>query len=236
MASLSPLTSGLLAGAAFSASAAAWVAYFRWKDRQRPEPWVLLWLMVGGGLLSALLSLAGYQGLDALGVGTAWEQLAAPSLRESLGAALRIGAVEESVKLLPVALLALTHRHFDEVLDGVVYAACVGLGFASAENLALFDGGQLSALETAARAVASPLTHALFATPLGLGLALAVLRRRVWAAPLGLGVSIAAHALFDWLLARPGLPPASSAGVVLLLWLGVLLLTPRLARLPATRR
>ena len=231
-----PLSWTLLAGAAFAATSLAWVAYFRWKDRLRPEPWVLLLLMLGGGLVAAALALAGFEGLAAVGVGTAWEDLAQPSLQRSLGAALRIGAAEELAKLLPVALLALTHHHFDELLDGIVYAACVGLGFATAESLLLFATGELGALEAAARAVAAPLTHALFAAPAGLGLALTVLRRRPWGVALGLALSVLAHALYDWLLARPTLPAGSASAVVLTLWLWLLAATPRLARTAAVLR
>jgi protease PrsW len=226
----------LLAGAAFAASSLAWAAYFRWKDRHRPEPWPLLLMMLGGGGVAALLSLLGFEGLDALGVGTAWEDVGAASLRRSVSAALRIGAVEEAAKLLPVVLLALTHAHFDELLDGIVYAACAGLGFAAAEGLLLFRGGELSALEATARALAAPVTHALFTAPAGLGLALALLRRRPAALLLGLAASVTAHALYDWLLAQPSLPQGSSAGVVLVLWVWLLAAAPRLARLAPERR
>ncbi|MBF5041840.1 PrsW family intramembrane metalloprotease [Aggregicoccus sp. 17bor-14] len=224
----------LLVSALFCASALAWVGYFRWKDRRRPEPWVLLLLVLGGGAAAALLALAGFDRLEALGVGTAWEDVAGPTLRRSLGAALRIGGVEEVAKLLPVLLLALTDRHFDEVLDGIVYAACAGVGFALAENAVMWSGGALGAQEAVARALAAPLTHALLAAPAGLGLALAVLRRRPWALalPMGLALSAAAHALYDWLLAQPGLPPGVHTFVVLALWVWLMRMSPKLARLP----
>ncbi|MFA1610078.1 PrsW family intramembrane metalloprotease [Halobellus rubicundus] len=45
-----------------------------------------------------------------------------------------VGPVEESVKLLAVRLYAYTDDRFDAVLDGAVYGAMAGLGFAVIEN------------------------------------------------------------------------------------------------------
>lgn len=42
---------------------------------------------------------------------------------------------EESAKLLMLWLLLRNSREFDERYDGLVYAACIGLGFACVENL-----------------------------------------------------------------------------------------------------
>ncbi|MFW5955809.1 MAG: PrsW family intramembrane metalloprotease [Halorhabdus sp.] len=45
-----------------------------------------------------------------------------------------IGPVEEGVKLLAVRLQAFTDDRFDAVVDGAVYGAAAGLGFATIEN------------------------------------------------------------------------------------------------------
>ena len=45
-----------------------------------------------------------------------------------------VGPIEETVKLLAVRLYAYTHDSFDAVLDGAVYGAMAGLGFAFIEN------------------------------------------------------------------------------------------------------
>lgn len=58
-----------------------------------------------------------------------------------------VGPVEETVKLLAVRLYAYRSDSFDTVLDGAVYGAVAGLGFATIEN-ALFIGQEyLSAVE-----------------------------------------------------------------------------------------
>ncbi|MBP1921756.1 RsiW-degrading membrane proteinase PrsW (M82 family) [Halorubrum alkaliphilum] len=46
-----------------------------------------------------------------------------------------VGPVEETVKLLAVRLYAYTDARFDAVIDGAVYGAIAGLGFAVIENL-----------------------------------------------------------------------------------------------------
>jgi len=46
-----------------------------------------------------------------------------------------VGPVEETVKLLAVRLYAYTDPRFDAVIDGAVYGAFAGLGFATIENL-----------------------------------------------------------------------------------------------------
>jgi RsiW-degrading membrane proteinase PrsW (M82 family) len=46
-----------------------------------------------------------------------------------------VGPIEETVKLLAVRLYAYTDERFDAVIDGAVYGAIAGLGFAVIENL-----------------------------------------------------------------------------------------------------
>ena len=56
-------------------------------------------------------------------------------------------------------------KHFDEEVDGIIYAAFVGLGFALNENiyyLTMLEGGQ-----AVARSLISPIIHALFASVWG---------------------------------------------------------------------
>lgn len=45
-----------------------------------------------------------------------------------------VGPVEETVKLLAVRLYAYNHNRFNAVIDGTVYGAVAGLGFATIEN------------------------------------------------------------------------------------------------------
>jgi len=216
------------------ASAAAWVAYLRWKDRRRPEPVAQMVFAVAAGALAVGAALLGYGAFDALGLTASWGDLGGDWPR-ALATALCIGAVEEIAKLVPVVAIARLSRHFDELLDGFVYAGAAGVGFALLEAVLLLAAGETGWLDSAARLAAAPITHALFAAPAGLGLAWWVLRGVRLALPAGLALSIACHGAYDLLLARPGLRPAA-AGLVLVLWLGVLLVVRKLARAPAPPR
>ncbi len=90
-----------------------------------------------------------------------------------------IGApvVEESCKGLALLAILLFHRHeLDNVLDGIVYGAVVGIGFAMTENILYFGGayleggfGDLGELFLA-RAVIFGFGHAIYSATLGAAL------------------------------------------------------------------
>jgi RsiW-degrading membrane proteinase PrsW (M82 family) len=58
-----------------------------------------------------------------------------------------VGPIEETVKLLAVRLYAFSHDSFQAVIDGAVYGAMAGLGFATIEN-ALYITQNLNMAET----------------------------------------------------------------------------------------
>ena len=102
-------------------------------------------------------------------------------------------------KLLAFTLGALWHAKWDEPLDGIVYGAAAGLGFASIEN-AYFLGADGSWTVLAARAFTANLAHLAFSGSLGFALGLAKLEGRwSWAIAAWLGV-VALHGAYDWLL------------------------------------
>jgi RsiW-degrading membrane proteinase PrsW (M82 family) len=134
------------------------------------------------------------------------------------GAARRFAAVgsgpliEEVAKGL--ALLYLFHElrdEFDGVVDGVVYAAMVGLGFAMLENVqyygeAIKAGHQSSLTTFALRGVVGPFAHPLFTSMLGMGLGYARERThpgtRAWAPPLGFAAAVVLHGVWNYAAGR----------------------------------
>jgi RsiW-degrading membrane proteinase PrsW (M82 family) len=56
-----------------------------------------------------------------------------------------VGPIEEVVKVLAVRLYAFPRDEFDTVVDGVVYGAVAGLGFATIENVVYISQGYLLA-------------------------------------------------------------------------------------------
>ena len=102
------------------------------KDSLRPEPLNMLYkaFLYGVGstfvtlVITSFLSMAGLMIYD-LG-----------SYAGAVGTALFAAALpEECAKLLMLWLFLRKNPYYDEYLDGIVYAACVGLGFAATENV-----------------------------------------------------------------------------------------------------
>jgi len=94
-----------------------------------------------------------------------------------------VGPVEETVKLLAVYLYAFRSSRFDAVIDGAVYGAVAGLGFATIEN-AIYISGSVQGISdplnliaegstiTAVRALAGP-GHVIYSAFAGYYLGLA---------------------------------------------------------------
>ena len=175
-------------------------AAFLWLDRFEAEPPGLLLLALGwgGGVATAIALAVNTQAsvlLDASGApGPVSLGVVAP-LTEEVSKALGV-----------VAVLVLRRREFDGVVDGVVYAGMVGIGFAFVENVLYFSGALVAggtsqlAVTFVLRAVVSPFAHPLFTVAVGVGIGLAVSRRgrARWLLPVaGLLVAVVLHGLWN---------------------------------------
>ena len=75
---------------------------------------------------------------------------------------------EEGFKLLVLWLLLRHNPNFDEHFDGIVYAVCIGLGFATIENVSyVFAGGEKWASIAISRALFAVPGHYAFAVLMG---------------------------------------------------------------------
>jgi len=102
------------------------------KDSLRPEPLRMLFLAFFYGVGSAFVAMFLGQILMIMGLPIYELGSFAGAVTTSLfGAALP----EEVAKLTMLWLFLRKNPYYDEYLDGIVYAACVGLGFAGAENI-----------------------------------------------------------------------------------------------------
>lgn len=64
------------------------------------------------------------------------------SIREAFADAFVLAAIPEKLaKLIMLWLLLRKNPHFDERFDGIVYAVCMGMGFAGIENVKYLIGG-----------------------------------------------------------------------------------------------
>jgi RsiW-degrading membrane proteinase PrsW (M82 family) len=180
------------------------VACYLWLDRYEPEPKRLLasGLLWGGFVATAAALLI--QGLGGLVVGF--------SDRESLGVVAPVS--EELAKGAFLLLLLWWRRHeLDGILDGIVYAGMVGIGFAFTENIlylgAAYNGsdglgpGGVEGITTVfvLRCIFSPFAHPLFTAFIGIGIGLAVASRQPlarWLAPVGgYLLAVLAHGLWN---------------------------------------
>jgi RsiW-degrading membrane proteinase PrsW (M82 family) len=212
----------ILRGAGFIAGGAIlWLIYFNLKDRLRPEPRLLLVLAFILGGLSAVAGLAAY----GLAVMTSLPAEPGGSAGEILFYCLAVvGPIEEGVKFLFARAFIFRLKHFDEPIDGIVYAAAVAVGFASFENLIYLP--HLAWPEQLARALASPLTHSLFAAIWGFGVSRAFFSSNSRAARLSwqlltLLASMLLHGLYDFFLLASGATFIAS-GIALVLWLSLI--------------
>ncbi|WP_128477402.1 PrsW family intramembrane metalloprotease [Halorussus pelagicus] len=105
-------------------------AYIWYADVTTSEP---LSLLVGTFLLGVLF--AGFAGIVNTGASLALNQLPiAPAVTMLAFFYLVVAPVEELVKWLAIRLYAFRSDRFDAVIDGAVYGAMAGLGFATIEN------------------------------------------------------------------------------------------------------
>jgi protease PrsW len=147
------------------------VAAFCWIDRWEPEPGRLLLTAFLWGAGVATLAAA----IGSLVLNSAWSAVVGTQVGGLLGTVVTAPVVEEAFKgLFLILLYATRRREFDGVVDGIVYAGLVGVGFAFTENIlylgtafsesGLEGGIQLFAL----RCVLSPFAHPIFTAMTGL--------------------------------------------------------------------
>jgi protease PrsW len=169
-----------LAFLAFAAlSALAWSYLFLRRDRFDPEPRSLLIKLFFGGVLAAIV--AGFVNEGALEAGVS----------EGVVVAFVAPPVEEVLKLAAVIFFAYRSRHFTQRVDGAIYGASCGFGFAFIENFLYaleFGAGTL-----ALRSVLLPIGHPLFTGVAGYFLAKTRFDHGPLQAMMGLVFAIALH-------------------------------------------
>jgi len=181
-----------------------YVVVFYWADRYEREPlWLTTVAFIWGAVPAVIVSLIGE-----LLLGWSW-QSATPTLSGVFMEGTIIAPiVEELAKGVALLLIFLFMQHeFDGVLDGIVYGALIGFGFAMTENFLYFmsaygEGGysQLTVV-ILLRAVLFGLNHAFYTSLTGIGLGLArsaqgVAAKLGWLV-LGLAAAIMIHGLHN---------------------------------------
>ena len=220
--------SGILAPAIF------WIGYFYYKDRLKPEPLIHIGTTYILGFTAAFLCFKLYGLLPHLGIpddpSALMDQNGFVFL---LYCIFVVGLIEEFFKFLPFLLFIQYFKTFDEKVDGIIYAAVIGLGFASFENLQYLL--YLDGFEIFGRAIASPLTHTVFASIWGYfgGNALRMKKNRLWTILFSLFLAGLLHGLFDFFTLSSQLR-FLAAFLILIIWIGQIIIIDRLQKKKAT--
>ena len=147
-----------------------------WLDRYDPEPaWALAGAFAWGALGSVFISIIG----NTLFEGIA-SSIFGPEAGSAMAAIISAPIFEEGSKGLGVLLIALCLRNeFDDVVDGIVYAGVVALGFAAVENI-LYYGRQFNEMGVVGlvinffvRGIMAPFSHSMFTAMTGIGCGIA---------------------------------------------------------------
>jgi protease PrsW len=175
-----------------------------WIDRYESEPlWMLATAFFWGALVAVLIALI-FNTASGLGVALVTESMEAG---QAFAAVISAPIVEECAKGFILFILFFKKDEFDGVVDGVVYAAMAGLGFAMTENIQYYGramvesgSGGLTAVFIL-RGTVSPFAHPLFTSMTGIGLGLARQSSntlvKLLLPPLGLLMAICMHAIWN---------------------------------------
>ena len=108
------------------------LACILWADRKQPEPWQLIVKGVVCGIISlGVMRLFWHYMPDYF----AWTAVKDTIIEKVRCAFLYAAIPEELAKLIMLWIVVSRNTYFDEPRDGIVYAVCIGLGFASLENI-----------------------------------------------------------------------------------------------------
>jgi RsiW-degrading membrane proteinase PrsW (M82 family) len=194
------------------APAPLYLAVWLWLDRNDPEPaWVLGACLVWGAGAATFVSGI----VNVLFEGATHAMTKDAQLAAFLSASISAPLVEEATKGVGILLVLLfLRKEFDGVIDGIVFAGVVALGFAAVENV-LYYGRAVSkggvsdlAVVFVLRGVLGPFGHAVYTSMTGIGLGIA--RRshnqalRIGAPVLGYCGAVLLHSLWNSLAGVAG--------------------------------
>lgn len=175
-----------------------------WIDRYESEPfWMLATAFFWGALVAVFIAFL-FNTASGVMVAVVTESMEAG---QAFAAVISAPIVEEISKALILFIFFFAKKdEFDGVVDGIVYAAMAGLGFAMTENIqyygrAALEGSQGLTAVFILRGTIAPFSHPLFTSLTGIGLGLAHQSRntlvKVITPPLGLMTAIALHSIWN---------------------------------------
>jgi RsiW-degrading membrane proteinase PrsW (M82 family) len=181
-----------------------YLALVLWIDRYEAEPvWMLATAFFWGALVAVFFAFLINTASDLAVQWVTNSEIAGRTVVAVISAPI----VEESAKgAILFAFFFLKKDEFDGVIDGIVYAAMVGLGFAMTENIqyyghAVLVGGRNLTVVFVLRGALMPFSHPMFTSLTGIGLGLVRQSSNTaikWIAPiLGLLAAISMHGIWN---------------------------------------
>lgn len=173
-----------------------YLAIFLWLDRYDPEPpGRLIFAFAWGAVIAIFIAYI---------VNTAFGHLFGGTLAAIVSAPI----IEEGAKGVCVLIIASVFRKdFDSVVDGIVYAGVVALGFATVENIIYYGGSMIAGGAGKLigtwflRGVLSPYSHVLFTCMTGIGFGVARETHnaalKIAAPIIGYSIAVFLHALWN---------------------------------------
>ena len=144
-----------------------------WIDRYESEPlWMLTTTFLWGALVAVFIAIV----LNTINGEIVKAATNSARIGANFGAVISAPIVEESAKAFILLVLFFWKKdEFDGIVDGIVYAGMVGLGFAMTENIlyygrAVSGGAGSLTFIFILRGMAAPFSHPLFTSMTGIGL------------------------------------------------------------------
>lgn len=190
-----------------------WLAFFYQQDRLEPEPrGYVLGVFVLGALVASALGLPIIDGVFRTS-----DWLGHSNTVGILGSILVVGFATEFLKYAAVRYSVYALPEFDERVDGIIYGAAVGLGFATAVNIQyVVQSGGVNLRAGIIRVVVTALAQASFGGITGYFLGRAKFERKpAWWLPAGVSLAAALNGLFTYLrgeVTRTGISLTSGGG------------------------
>ena len=150
-----------------------YVMLLLWIDRYEHEPlWMLAAAFLWGALIAVFIAII----LNTINGAIVAAVTSSAQIGQNFGAVISAPIVEESAKALILFILFFWKKdEFDGIVDGIIYAGMVGLGFAMTENIlyygrAVQEGVGALTFIFVLRGMAAPFSHPLFTSMTGIGL------------------------------------------------------------------
>ena len=192
--------------------AAIYILPLIWLDRYDPEPsWLLGLAFCWGALVAVIVSFF----VNTI-LGSAVAIVVSPAAGQVVGAVISAPLFEEGSKGVGLLILLIFfRRYFDDILDGIVFAGVIALGFATVENVLYYgsaivaSGSQGLIALFVVRGIMSPFAHVTFTSMTGIGCGISRESHnklvRVIAPVLGYFGAVTLHAIWNGMAVLGGL-------------------------------